>query len=326
MSRVGVLVINFGEPDESTPEQVVPFLERIFLQNMGLESADPEAHRARARQLAEARAPGLIEEYRAIGGSPLNAQADRQAEALERTLRERGHDARVYSAFQFTAPFLHAALDAARGDGAERLVALPVYPVRGRSTTMAALDEVERGIEAIGWAVPWTGIAGWHTEPAYLALRADGIRRYVEKEGLDLNAPDTILHFSVHGSPLRYLELDDTTRYDDLVAAHCRDLARALGAEKYAVGFQNHTNRPIEWTQPDNEDRIRDLSETHLVVDPVSFMHEQSETLAELDHELREFVEGEGKHLHRVPVPHDDPRFPDLLATLIETALGTLEA
>ena len=47
-------------------------------------------------------------------------------------------------------------------------------------------------------------------------------------------------------------------------------------------------------------------------------MHEQSETLAELDHELREEAEARGLAFHRVPVPHDDARFIELLADLCE--------
>jgi hypothetical protein len=42
---------------------VVPFLERIFNINVSLEGAEHAEARARSRRLAEARAPGLIEEY-----------------------------------------------------------------------------------------------------------------------------------------------------------------------------------------------------------------------------------------------------------------------
>ncbi|MXW11022.1 MAG: ferrochelatase, partial [Gammaproteobacteria bacterium] len=65
--RIAVLLINFGEPAEPVLEEVTPFLERIFLQNADLES--DRSARARAAQLAAARAPHLVEAYRAIGGS-----------------------------------------------------------------------------------------------------------------------------------------------------------------------------------------------------------------------------------------------------------------
>ena len=39
---------------------------------------------------------------------------------------------------------------------------------------------------------------------------------------------------------------------------------------------------------------------------------------SELDHELKEKAEERGLEFYRVPVPHDDPRFIQLLADLIE--------
>lgn len=317
--KVGVVAINFGEPDEPTLEKVVPFLERIFLQNSSLEP--DESGRERARQLAEARAPGLIEEYEAIGGSPLNAQADEQAAALERVLRSRGWSVDVYSAYQFTEPSIAECVARAKDDGVELLVALPVYPMCGQSTTVAALHAARRAMEELDWSARFVGASGWHHDPAYVHLRTDTVRAFAEERGLDLSDADNLLYFSVHGTPIKYL--DEGNRYDRYVEEQCREIAARLGVgDRYGVGFQNHTNRRIAWTQPDNEDRIREADERRLVVVPISFMHEQSETLAELDHELREFVEELGKEFHRVPVPHDDPRFVEFMADLVTAVAG----
>ncbi|MEX2467243.1 MAG: ferrochelatase [Gemmatimonadota bacterium] len=313
MEKVGLLVVNFGEPNEPVPEKVEPFLERIFLQNAGLEP--DESVLARARQLAADRAPGLIEEYLEIGGSPLNRQADAQTEALERTLSGRGWDVHAYSAYQFTEPTIDQKVAEARGDGVETLIALPGYPICGQSTTVAALEAVRRALDDQSWQPRFVGVSGWHHHPAYVALRVENIRAFVASRDLDLSDPDTLLYFSVHGTPIKYLE--EGNRYDRYVEEQCRDIAAALGADRYGVGFQNHTNRRIAWTQPDNEDRIREASEKALVVVPISFMHEQSETLAELDHELRAFVESLGKEFHRVPVPYDAPAFTEMLADLV---------
>jgi hypothetical protein len=45
-------------------------------------------------------------------------------------------------------------------------------------------------------------------------------------------------------------------------------------------------------------------------------MHEQSETLAELDLGMKAVAEARGLGWLRVPVPHDAPEFPALLADL----------
>ncbi|MDX1673369.1 MAG: ferrochelatase, partial [Longimicrobiales bacterium] len=109
---IGILLLNFGEPETPSLDHVVPFLEAIFMTNMRLEHGDPEAGRRRARELAERRAPGLAAEYEAIGGSPLNARTRDQADALRTALESRGHDVVVGIGMQFTPPAIDDAVAA----------------------------------------------------------------------------------------------------------------------------------------------------------------------------------------------------------------------
>jgi ferrochelatase len=316
--KTGVIFINFGEPPQPTAETVTPFLERIFLQNMDLEHArDPDAVRARARKLATDRAPDLIEEYRAIGGSPLNAQADAQAARLEGELRRRGHDATVYSCFQFLQPFIADAVRRAREEGMERIVGLPVYPLCGQSTNVVALRDLRACVEAeADWDPELLEIGGWHGHPDYLDFHADHVRDWCAGAGVDPAAEGTALLFSIHGTPLKYLE--EGNRYDRYVDEVCAGLARRLGVARYHMGYQNHSNRPVDWTQPDVDGVVAEIDAERVVVVAVSFMHEQSETLSELDHELREEAEEAGLEFFRVPIPHDSPRFDRILADLVE--------
>ena len=314
--KIGVLILNFGEPENPTLEEVIPFLERIFARNASLESGKGSG---RARKLAEARAPGLIEEYKRIGGSPLNRQSRKQARMVEGVLRRRGLNLRCYSGMQFTEPSVAAAVAEAQAEGVEQLVALPVYPLCGRSTTVAALEDVRTAMTELSWDVPLREITGWHRHQAYQRLRADAILDYVKREAVDLHASDTTLVFSAHGTPLKYL--DDGPRYVAYVEEVCRMVARELGISGYALGYQNHTNRDIAWTAPEVETVIRGVDAARVIVDAVSFMHEQSETLAELDVELREIAEEAGLEFHRIPIPHDEGIFAALLADLVEDVL-----
>jgi len=316
--QVGIIVLNFGEPEDPTPEQVEPFLERIFYTNASLEEQETdEARRERSRELARRRAPGLIHEYEEIGGSPLNQQANAQAQALHRELEKRGHRVKVYSAFQYTEPLIHQVVAQAREDGVQHLVGLPVYPLCGHSTNVASLNDIQAAIQELGWdEVKFEGVTGWHRHPGYLELRADALRQVVDAHGLDLNDGRSRLVFSAHGTPVKYLT--EGSGYGRYVEEFCRELADLAGVQEYELGYQNHTNRGVEWTQPDVEKVIETVDAHAVVVDPVSFMHEQSETLAELDDELREEAEERGLDFYRVPVPHDDPRFAGVLADLME--------
>jgi protoporphyrin/coproporphyrin ferrochelatase len=316
--KIGVLLLNFGEPENATMEEVVPFLERIFVQNAGLAGhATPEQVRERSRRLAEERAPGLIEEYERIGGSPLQRQAEDQARALEAELERRGHRATVRLGMQFTEPSIADAAAAVLEQGVDRLVGLPVYPLSGPSTSVAALEDLDRAVRQSGRDVPLRQVNGWHRHPAYVQLRVDAIRRVLEQNGLMLGEDGTRLVFSAHGTPMKYIE--EGSRYNDYVQEFCARVAEGLGGVDYTIGYQNHTNRPgVRWTQPDVDKVIAGIDAKRVVVDAVSFMHEQSETLAELDHELREEAESRGLEFYRVPVPHAAPEFIGVLADLVE--------
>jgi protoporphyrin/coproporphyrin ferrochelatase len=317
--KSAVLLLNFGEPEQPVLEEVVPFLERIFGMNDALEGRTGVTGRERAQKLAEMRAPGLVEEYRLIGGSPLRAQARDQASLLQAELTYRGRDVVCILAMQFTEPFIIDAIKRARAAGAEQIVALPIYPLCGPSTTVAALQRVEADLRTQLWSVPVRQISGWHRHPAYLRFRAAAIRDVLVHTGLSLDDPRTKLVFSAHGTPMKYIE--QGSRYDVYVREFCADVARVAGAADYVIGYQNHTNRPIEWTQPDVENVIAGIDADHVIVDPVSFMHEQSETLVELDHELKATAEARGIGFHRVPIRHAAPEFIAFLADLTEPFL-----
>ncbi|AGB39404.1 ferrochelatase [Natronococcus occultus] len=325
--ETAVVLLNFGEPAEPDRETVRDYLTRIFFDNADLEEADSEdAAWERSRELAERRLPSLMEEYEEIGGSPLQEQATAQADALEDALTERGHEVSVYHAMQFMEPLITDLPATLAEDGIDSVIAVPIYPLCGPSTTVAAIDSLEDAIEdREGYDPEFTAITGWHRVPAYNRLRAEGIREFVDEEGVDLDDPDTAFVFSAHGTPKKYLE--EGSRYDQYVEEHASAIADMIGIDDYEIGYQNHANRGIEWTEPDTEDVVEGLAgeAERVVVEPMSFMHEQSETLVELDVDLQEDAAEAGLELHRVPVPHDDPRFATLLADTVEPFLSGFE-
>jgi ferrochelatase len=316
----GILLLNFGEPADGNRADVLDYLERIFLANMSIEGETTEAAaRERARELAERRAPGLLAEYDEIGGSPLIDHATTQASMLEAELNRRGYDVETYHGMQYTDPFITDAVERARADGVDELIGLPVYPLCGPSTTVQSLDELDEALDEVGWDVPVQALTGWHRHPGYTRTRIDNVRGYLDDHDLSLG-DGTRLVFSAHGTPRYYL--DEGSRYEEYVEEFCSVVATALDAPDYELGYQNHENRDVEWTAPDVEEVIETVAADRVVVEPVSFMHEQSETLSELDVELREEAETRGLDFHRVPIPYDDDRFVGALADLVEPSVA----
>ena len=81
-----------------------------------------------------------------------------------------GHDAVVLVGMQFTEPAIADAVAGAREAGVDTLVGLPVYPLCGPSTNVAALADLRRAVDEAGWEVPVHEITGWHVHPEYTAL------------------------------------------------------------------------------------------------------------------------------------------------------------
>ena len=320
----GICLLGFGEPDDTSRETIVDFLARIFYANAVLEDADTdEARWQRSYELAERRAPGLIEEYEAIGGSPHNPQCEEQAQLLKRELTDRGFDVDVFVGMQYTPPFIEEMVQQAQATDVDRLIAVPIYPHCGPSTTVAALAQLRQALDKLDGNVPVREITGWHRHPGYTRLRVDNIQRFVTERSLSLDHPETAFVFSAHGTPMHYV--NNGSRYADYVAEYCDAVSKLLGLDDYGLGFQNHANRGIEWTTPEIDDVVAGLTAERVIVEPISFMHEQSETLSELDIELREVAEERNIEFHRVPIPYNDPQFADILADLAEPFIAGVD-
>ena len=319
-SRTAVVLLGFGEPEGVDQEEVTGFLERIFLANAGLEDENPGGAEARARFLADARAPALTEIYRAIGGSPLMPQLQAKREGLEKELARRDLAIPVTLGTQFLTPSISDAVLWCQENEVERIVGLTTYPVCGRSTTVASLDELSREVEARQGFAQVVAVGGWHAHPDFAAIWETEIREYAQSAGVDLLEPGSLLYFSAHGTPLKYLE---RLPYTDYVEALCSAIANSLGSVKYVLGYQNHRNRPIPWVEPDNETLMPSLDADRVVVVPISFIQEQSETLSELDHDLSDLARSQGLDFYRVPVPHDSSALLELMADLVEAALAS---
>lgn len=321
--RREVHLLGFGEPAGADRQETLAYLERIFRSNARLDGdLTPQQVQARCHELAMRRLPGLLEDYERIGGSPLLEQSRVQARRLEAELARRDHAVTVRLGMQFTAPFVSDIAAEAARDGASHIVALPLYPLCGESTTIAAIEALHAAIETAFEGKPprITDLTGWHAHPGFIESVAEGAGAAVRAAGVSLGDADTLLYFSAHGTPMKYLR--DGSRYDRYVEEVCRLVADRMGVEEYAIGYQNHSNRGIEWTAPSNEELLPTLDATQLVVVPISFIHEQSETLVELDEDLRELAEEHGKQVIRVPVPFDATSLVHALADLVEPFLG----
>ncbi len=127
------------------------------------------------------------------------------------------------------------------------------------------------------------------------------------------------LLFSAHGLPLKIVAAGDPypSEVECTAAAVVRALARP-GLD-WRVCYQSRVG-PLAWLGPSVDEELRRAGRdgVAVVIAPISFVSEHSETLVELDRDYRRLAAACGvPAYHRVPTVGTDPRFIAALAELV---------
>lgn len=321
--RIGVLLFNLGGPD--TLDDVRPFLFNLF--------ADPDIIRLPWRAMQKPLAWLISTQrykksrgyYEKIGGgSPLRKITEQQARALENALAARNINARAYVGMRYWNPFIEEALEEIRRDRITHLVVLPLYPQFSVSTTGSSLNWMNALSEQTRQPLPRTSvICSWEDDSNYIAAMAASVKETLGQFP-DQDPSRAHIVFSAHSVPVRYIKegdpyLDQTKRTVELIM-------QQLGTDRpHTLSFQSKVG-PVEWLTPATDETIRKLARegvSQLLLVPVSFVSEHSETLYEMDILYRDLASEAGiAHYLRVPTMNCRADFIDALADLVDRALA----
>jgi ferrochelatase len=315
MSRTAVVLFNLGGPDKR--ESVGGFLFNLFHDRAIIPLSQPWRWLI-ARLLSGRRAATARAIYDKIGGgSPLLANTLAQAAALTEAL---GAEHRCFVAMRYWHPFSAAAAAAVKAWNPDRIVLLPLYPQFSTTTTESSVADWHAAAPRAGLAgVPTVALCCYPDETGFIAAEVAAIRVAVAR--VPEGAPYRIL-FSAHGLPKKIVTAGDPYQWqvERTVAA----LRAALGLADLdsVVCYQSRVG-PLEWLGPGTDAEIRRAGAEGigLVVVPVAFVSEHSETLVELDIEYRHLADQAGvKFYHRAATVGAAPDFVAGLAALVRGA------
>lgn len=322
MSRLGVLLLNLGGPDEL--KDVRPFLYNLFSDPEIIRLPFPWLQKPLAWFISTRRAPTSEENYKQIGGgSPLRRITEEQAEALEEKLQNKGHKTKVFIGMRYWHPFTEEAIARIKKERVQNLVILPLYPQFSISTSGSSfrlLKQIWEDDHELR-KMEYTVIPSWYQHPGYLKAMADLITKELDKVS---NPDQAHIFFSAHGVPVSYVE-EAGDPYQKEIEDCTRLIMKTLNRPNdYTLAYQSRVG-PVEWLQPYTEEALGKLGEKgvkDLLVVPISFVSEHIETLQEIDIEYREIAEEAGiENFHRVPALDTHPVFIESLADLVEDAV-----
>lgn len=324
--KLAVVLFNLGGPDSL--RAVRPFLQNLF-DDPAIIGVPGFIRHPLAWFIAKRRAPVARAIYEKIGGrSPIVPETEAQARALEKLLEEEGHEVRCFIAMRYWHPFAEETALAVKIWDPDQIVLLPLYPHFSTTTTQSSGLSWAKAAHDAGLNMPMAEICCYPDAPGFIAAARDLLRAALarRKPGIAYR-----VLFSAHGLPERILEKGDPYPFQiEQTVAAILNSALAPGEEKLdaRLCYQSRVG-PLAWIGPATDDEIRRAGAEGkgLIVQPVAFVSEHSETLVELDLEYAHLAKASGVADYiRVPTVSTHPDFIAALAGLVRSALQSTPA
>jgi len=248
------------------------------------------------------------ENYRSIGGkSPLSDITAKLSRKLELLC-----GMPVRSAMRYVPPFAIDALREYQQMGIEEIVLFPMYPHYSTTTTLSSVEDIEARCQEIGYSPRVVTVAPYYADMRYVDIAVEMI---VEALG-DEDASEYELILSAHGLPMSIIEAGDP--YEEHIETNVWLIERALQRagvifESIRLAYQSKVGSSA-WLEPNLIDVLRKPQHLKVLIYPLAFTIDNSETIFELDIEHREIAQKIGYDDYIVAkCPNDSDRFAEFI-------------
>ena len=294
--KKAVILFNLGGPDKL--ESVEPFLFNLF--------NDPEIlsipsifRYPLAKFISKRRAPVAKNIYREIGNrSPILELTQQQAMSLEKSLTTKGNY-KCFVVMRCWNPRATDVIKKVKEFNPEEIILLPLYPQFSAATSGSSINEWNDLCKKENYKVKTKTICCYPTENNFIESHANLIKKTLK----NIKHKNFKLLFSAHGLPEIKIKKGDPYQWQ--VEESVNAIMSKLKYENldYVISYQSRVG-PLKWIGPSTDEEIIKYSKEKkgIVIVPVAFVSEHSETLVELDIEYKKLAEENGCSFYkRVP-------------------------
>ncbi len=312
MAKVSVVLFNLGGPDSQ--KAVLPFLRNLFRDKAILRY--PWFFRIIiAEIIARVRAPKSKNIYKLIGGSsPILQQCEDQVKSLTKSFNS-SRNFQFLIAMRYWNPRAKLAYKEIAIFNPDKIILLPLYPQFSSTTTGSSIAEWghidQKKILSIGC---------YPALDEFITSFSNQIAPLIN-EASKIGTPRIL--FSAHGLPKKIAYSGDPYIYHVEISARAISKKLKLDPNQWRICYQSRVG-PVEWIGPYLDDEIINAGKdaVPIVVVPISFTSEHSETLVELDIEYAELAQQNNvTGYFRAPTVTNDPIFIEALKHLITAGL-----
>ena len=295
--KKAVILFNLGGPDKL--ESVEPFLFNLFNDPAILNL--PSLFRfPLAKLIANRRAPTAKKIYNELGGSsPILQLTKEQAQALELKLNkdDSSCDYKCFIVMRCWHPRAENVLKEVSDYNPDEIILMPLYPQYSAATSGSSIKEWNDVCKKNDFKIKTSTICCYPTDENFIEAHKEEIMKKIK------NLNNFKLIFSAHGLPEKNIKKGDPYQWQ--VEQSVKKIIESLKIKDldWILSYQSRVG-PLKWIGPSTEEIIIENSKLgkHIVLVPIAFVSEHSETLVELDIEYKELADKNGcKNYSRIP-------------------------
>ena len=283
--KKAVILFNLGGPDK--PESVEPFLFNLF-NDPAIINISSIFRYPLAKFISKRRSPITRNIYKEIGNkSPILELTQDQARSLENNLSKKG-DYKCFVVMRCWHPRASDVIKKVREYGPEEIILLPLYPQYSASTSGSSINEWGDLCKKENYRIKTKTICCYPTENNFIASHVLLIKKTLKV----IKDNNFMLIFSAHGLPKNKIKKGDPYQWQ--VEETVNKIMFNLENENlnYVISYQSRVG-PLKWIGPSTDEIIIKYSKEKkgIVIVPIAFVSEHSETLVELDIEYKKLAE-----------------------------------
>lgn len=271
-----VILLNMGAPNSIF--EVEGFLRNVFNDPLILGVKNDFLRKMLASFIINRRLEDAKANYASIGGkSPLTAHTFNLVNKLNAADSKRFY---TY-AMRYTAPFAHNVLEDVKNQGFNDVLLFSLYPQFSRSTIHSSLLDAKAALQTLQFTPTLREISHYHTHTLYI----DCIVRSIV-DALNGDDPHTfVLLLSAHSLPKARIREGDPYQIqceENKAALESALAQKGIVFKKIDLVYQSKVG-PTKWLTPSTQDGITKYKKHKMILFPLSFTLDNSET----DYELK---------------------------------------
>jgi protoporphyrin/coproporphyrin ferrochelatase len=296
--KIGVVLFNLGGPDELS--SVKPFLFNLF-NDPAIIGAPSLIRFILAKLISSKREKKAKEIYSFMGGkSPILKETNEQRIELEKMLEKEDSNYKVFISMRYWKPFINETIKDIIKWNPDEVILLPLYPQFSSTTSGSSLNSWKKEIDKNKLEIPTKIICCYPQNEDFILAHVNEIKNIIKKaKNKNRNNKNIRLLFSAHGLPEKIIKKGDPYQYQ--IEKTVTKVIENLNINEflYTICYQSKVG-PLKWIGPSTEQEIIKSSKNNeiIVLVPIAFVSEHSETLVELDIEYKEIANNNGCDLY----------------------------